>query len=404
MSETISPSFTFTKDGVYYFSRRIPFDLICHYTSPRIAFSLRTRSTRVAEARARKSADQLDEYWFHLRSQDRQLPGKHMLRLGMDGAQTTTPSSVSICEESVLLSESVSIYLRMKGRGRPVTFHRAAERACGYVIDACGDRHLEAYTKADANAFRDALIERGLTGSSITRVFGTVRAVVNFAISEQGLSLQNPFNGVYYDRAAGVSDRHPIPSAGLLAVQADCRRIDDDMRWLVAMVSDTGMRLAEVAGLLREDICEDEDGSMFVRVRPHPWRRLKNKGSERIVPLEGVSRWAALQVLLQVDQSRFAFPRYNKSDTTNANSASAALNKWLKGYVPEKCTMHSFRHAMRDRLRAVECPADIVDQIGGWQTDGVGHAYGTGYPLEVLRKWLQEVTKADMVYGSKQLL
>lgn len=103
MSETISPSFTFTKDGVYYFSRRIPFDLICHYTSQRIAFSLRTRSTRVAEARARKSADQLDEYWFHLRSQDRQLPGKHMLRLGMEGAQTTTPSSVSICEESVLL-------------------------------------------------------------------------------------------------------------------------------------------------------------------------------------------------------------------------------------------------------------------------------------------------------------
>ena len=82
MSETISPSFTFTKDGVYYFSRRIPFELICHYTSPRIAFSLRTKSARVAEARARKAADQLDEYWFHLRSQDRQLPGKHMLRLG----------------------------------------------------------------------------------------------------------------------------------------------------------------------------------------------------------------------------------------------------------------------------------------------------------------------------------
>ena len=73
MSETISPSFTFVKDGVYYFSRRIPFELICHYTSPRIAFSLRTKSARVAEARARKAADQLDEYWFHLRSQDRQL-------------------------------------------------------------------------------------------------------------------------------------------------------------------------------------------------------------------------------------------------------------------------------------------------------------------------------------------
>lgn len=52
------------------------------------------------------------------------------------------------------------------------------------------------------------------------------------------------------------------------------------------------------------------------------------------------------------------------------------------------CTMHGFPHSMRDRLRAVECPADIVDQIGGWQTGGVGHGYGSGYPLEVLRKGL----------------
>ncbi|MCK5425593.1 MAG: tyrosine-type recombinase/integrase [Emcibacter sp.] len=169
------------------------------------------------------------------------------------------------------------------------------------------------------------------------------------------------------------------------------------------MVSDTGMRLAEVAGLLREDIFKDER-NLFARVRPHPWRRLKTKGSERIVPLEGIARWAALQVLSQTDQSLFAFPRYNKSDKTNANSASSALSKWLKEYVTEQCTMHSFRHSLRDRLRAVECPADIVDQIGGWQTDGIGHAYGSGYPLKVLRKWMKEVTKADMVYGSKQLL
>ena len=34
-----------------------------------------------------------------------------------------------------------------------------------------------------------------------------------------------------------------------------------------------------------------------------------------------------------------------------------------------------FRHSLRDRLRAVECPADIIDQIGGWSTSGVGQQY-----------------------------
>jgi integrase len=92
-----------------------------------------------------------------------------------------------------------------------------------------------------------------------------------------------------------------------------------------------------------------------------------------------------------VTDSEFAFPRYNKGEQTNANSASAALNKWLKPYVPSKGTMHSFRHSMRDRLRAVECPSDIVDQIGGWQTEGVGQSYGHGYPLLVLQKWMNAI-------------
>ncbi len=93
------------------------------------------------------------------------------------------------------LSEAVSIYDRLKGRNRPATFKRAAERSCGYVIDVCGDKDLLAYTKSDATRFRDALIERNLTGSSITRIFGTVRSVINFAASEAGITMNNLSNG-----------------------------------------------------------------------------------------------------------------------------------------------------------------------------------------------------------------
>jgi hypothetical protein len=109
------------------------------------------------------------------------------------------------------------------------------------------------------------------------------------------------------------------------------------------------------------------------------------------MPLVGVALWAAQRNLAQGPESKFAFPRYNKSEQTNANVASAALNKWLKPMVPERCTMHSFCHSMRDRLRAVECPSDVVDQIGGWQTEGVDHSYGQGYPLAVLQKWMKAV-------------
>ena len=44
---------------------------------------------------------------------------------------------------------------------------------------------------------------------------------------------------------------------------------------------------------------------------------------------------------------------------------------------------------MRDRLRAVECPMDMIDQIGGWRSvGGVGASYGEGYRVEQKRMWL----------------
>ena len=59
--------------------------------------------------------------------------------------------------------------------------------------------------------------------------------------------------------------------------------------------------------------------------------------------------------------------------------------------------MHSFRHSMRDRLRAVECPSDVIDQMGGWATEGVGQGYGEGYSIEVCLKWVNKLDVFDRV-------
>ena len=104
----------------------------------------------------------------------------------------------------------------------------------------------------------------------------------------------------------------------------------------------------------------------------------------------GASLWAAQKVKTNPHHT-FAFPRYNTTTSTNANSASAAINKWLKPRVPEGCVIHSFRHSLRDRLRTVQCPSDMIDQIGGWCTAGVGQAYGEGYSLEKKWEWIGRV-------------
>ena len=83
--------------------------------------------------------------------------------------------------------------------------------------------------------------------------------------------------------------------------------MDDDIRWLVALLSDTGMRLAEAAGLAIPDLHLDAE-IPFVRLSEHRWRRLKTKGSQRdmyrlLVPLCG------LQIaLLKMPQMSSLFP------------------------------------------------------------------------------------------------
>ncbi len=249
------------------------------------------------------------------------------------------------------LFEAVVTYLRLKGRGRGMTFHPAAERSCGYVIDTCGDKPLTGYTKADANAFRDALIARGMAGSSITRIFGTVRSVITFAASEEGVDLTNPFGKVHYDRQAGVSDRqahsrgsHPGPTG---------RVLPPGRRYAMAGGPGSGHASSGGGGTALRGSSRRRRWPDHRTDRTQDVAQARDGRGAREIPLVGSARWAAERIL----QAR--------AGTTNANAASAGLNKWLKAPVPDGAAMHGFRHAMRDRLRAVECPSDIVDQIGG---------------------------------------
>ena len=203
------------------------------------------------------------------------------------------------------------------------------------------------------------------------RVFSSVRSIVNIIISEEGLDCSNGFAGTYFPDSERINERKPIPVEIIKSVQHICKNQDDDLRWLVALLSDSGMRLGEAVGLLKSDIKLDAE-IPHLSLKPHQWRTLKTKGSHRSIPLVGASLWASKRIMESNNDTQFAFPRYTNTSNCNANSASASLNKWLKDQLTDDYVIHSFRHSLRDRLMAVECPSDIVDSIGGWITAGVG--------------------------------
>jgi len=367
------------RDGIYYFVRRVPDDVKSYYSSDRISMSLRTKSNGVAIRATKSICQRLDDYWLGLRLQKMDIPAIHLVSSNED-SDDSSPN----------ITDALDLYLRLKGQGKDKTFIRTANRNIEYIVKVLGNKSIRSYSSVDASKFRDWLMEQRMSLSTVKRVFSSVKAIINLTIQEHGLDINNPFSKTYMPEIEVKQYRESIPTETIKHIQSLCRDYDDDLRWLVTLLSDSGMRLGEGVGLHKSDInlnCKIP----HINLVPHPWRRLKTRSSQRLIPLINESLWACKRILEHNDDSLFAFPRYTSLKGCKANSASAALNKWLKEKLSEDYVIHGFRHSFRDRLRAIECPSEIIDQLGGWSLRSIGQGYGKGYELSVLSKWLLKI-------------
>ena len=372
------PSYTYTKGGIYYFSKVVPQDLAALYAKPRIIKSLRTKSLSHARTASRSLLARLEDYWLGLRLQRTDVPAAHLLVVPKAQLDSVFPT----------LTDAMELYLAVKGQSKGKLFFSHARRNISYVIACLGSRPLDCYSSADAATFRQWLIDKKLSNTSLVRIFGVVKAVVNFSIKEQGLERKNSFSGVYIP-AENNKKRYSVKGKELKSLQDECVLLDDDIRWLVALISDTGMRLSEAVGLLVDDLVLDSE-QPHIKLVLHPHRRLKTGASERTIPLVGCSLWAAKRIK-ENSSLKFCFSRYCTEDNCNSNSASAAINKWIKKVISSEAVIHGLRHGFRDRLRAAEAPMDMIDQLGGWSLRSVGQGYGDGYQLDLLHRWMEKI-------------
>ena len=238
MVDKSNASYLYKKRGVYYFSKQVPCDVKQHYSRDRIVICLRTKTVSKAMRSSQSILQRLEDYWLSLRLSSMPLPGQHLIK---DRPRDYFGS------DSPLLTDALAKYLALKGKGKDKTFVRGANRNISYVIEHLGDRPIDAYTSADAASLRDQLIDKGLSVSSVKRNFSTIRSIVNLTLTEEGLDSVNAFARIYMPEEVNQR-RLPIPIDNIKAIQSDCMNADDDLRWIVALLSDTGMRLGEVVG------------------------------------------------------------------------------------------------------------------------------------------------------------
>lgn len=289
------------------------------------------------------------------------------------------------------LSDALELHLDIHPkRGDPV-FVAYQRRAFDGLLLVTGDKAIASFNRDDARAYIDAQLAAKKATGTVERRLGVMRAVFTTWRLEKAPNMANPFEKLTIPNAGkDRKTRIPFTAAELETLDAACRAKDDDLRWMLALLMDTGARLAEVVGLAVDDIKLTTPVPHLV-IREHPWRSLKNEGSARLVPLVGASLWAAERVVASKEPKQVhAFPRYTTATECKATHASNTLVSWLRRQVPGR-VVHELRHTMADRLRDVGCPKDIRYAIDGHASQDVGDTYGSGFGLPIMRDWLLKV-------------
>ena len=355
--------YTISRSGTYYYNRRVPKHAVDSYGQfIRQALS---KDPLEAEAFSKRLSDVLEGAW---------------------SAATDAPAVnistiiASFRPRRVALSEIAAEYLALK------QIDQTPPRvALSTFISLAGDRDVSEYTRQDAKLFVHHLRRKGNKTATIRRRINSLSAIINYAYSELDLDKRNPFTRLFIqNEGADVFKRGTFTNEQLKWGYDKALVSESTVKLLMPLLGETGCRLAEIVGLRLEDIDLEND---LIHIRPNSARRLKNKTSERVLPLVGYAKQAIEQALTETD-NEWLFPRYINSGDCYATHASNAVNKWLKKDFGG-LTAHSLRHTFRDRLRAVECPMDMIDQIGGWSSiNSVGSFYGHGFNLEIVTKYV----------------
>ena len=211
---------------------------------------------------------------------------------------------------------------------------------------------------------------QGLKSATVEKKIMWLRAAVNLAIDEGQLKF-NPFSSIVPKRD-DKTVRLPLSEADIKETKRGLDRLDKADQMLFRLLAASGMRLSEAFEI---------DGEMKERGCRYVIVGKKTDQSLRRVPLPA----GALPYLPKAIKG----PLFEGS----APAASKRLNRFLNecGITDKRKVVHSLRHRAQDRLRAAGCPEDTRWAILGHEERTVAAGYGEGFPVPLLKKWIDKI-------------
>ena len=290
-------------------------------------------------------------------------------------------------------SAYVDSYVQLKSRQEDKKFVHEVKRAVAYLLEFLPDKPPGQYTRVEVRSLISAHMAKGdVKTATLHRQLSMLRAMFNKVSKEHELKedMLHPFTDFEVPRLKeDATDRKDFTMDELEVLRGKLAARQPHIESLVHLMLETGLRVNECCGLRVSDLVLDAD-IPYVQIQKNPFRPLKTKSSKRFIPLVGVALAAMKTAIEDKDGTDWVFSTYiNESEKFTKNAAaSAAANKRIRSILGgDAPTCHSFRHTFNSRLRNVECPRDIRDELGGWAS-GVSDRYGSPTDLEIKQGYL----------------
>lgn len=415
----------------YYFRRKIPLDLLAHYSGREVMRALGTSDKREAERLARILGVDLDREFERLRENH-----------SSDGIElSTTPQSTESTLPKLTTSDASSqphlyadVFARQAQQRQPKTLiTNKGKTSFNVLIDKwalgvqpeqntikrtqmharrfaemAGVHAVEEVTRQHAIRFIERLQQMGQTPQNINMHLASLIKLLNYAV-RLDLIKMNEASGLTVKSSSGEKARRSFDLLALQSIFSSPVYTEgyrpkggggDASYWVPLLALFTGARLEELCQLRPDDVMRvtyhDEGGeasAWVVRITDEGYGQgLKNAGSRRRVPIHPELERLGFVEYAQQAKTEGRKRIFHKLVPSVDGKEGGNFTKWFGRYLRQTCEVtdkrmvfHSFRHFFKEALREAEIPKEINDALTGHESGDVGDKYGGDlYPTRPL--------------------
>lgn len=336
-----------------------------------LSVSLRTRLPEIAKFRAQKLTIQyvrfkelslpFESLRNVLKSYRDRLVDDALLMVLEGGSDMSTMPLTTVYEKAVHpVSEVLEEWCEDNRADWKLRTEKLNRRSVNLFIE-WAKRHsiknVEDVTKQHIADFKRFLDERYQAPRSRQDALIKLQALFNFCIDKRDYLTANPVKGMTYSKVTSINHKTEItPSEYEKVMKTDYVKGYEDLKWLLAILWNTGMRIGEAIQLRPEDF-RIVDGIKCISINTEDGKQVKNETSIRDIPISE----ALLQMGIWDTKPRLGWTK---------NNAAGSRIAFAFKQIGIEHSSHDFRYSLSNRLR--DC--DVADSV---RYSILGHAHKT---------------------------